>query len=71
MQRICENGRQLIAQGHENAADFELKINELLHAWHELKEAVDDRQRRLAESEKAHQVWPFICIQYRSCLTVQ
>lgn len=56
VQRICDNGRKLIQEGHENARDFELKINELLNAWKELKDAVEDRRKRLAESEKAHQV---------------
>uniref|UniRef100_A0A915ITG0 Spectrin beta chain n=1 Tax=Romanomermis culicivorax TaxID=13658 RepID=A0A915ITG0_ROMCU len=55
VQRICDNGRKLIHEGHENARDFEAKIDELLKAWKELKDALDDRQKRLAESEKAHQ----------------
>lgn len=55
IQRICDNGRKLIEEGHENAREFELKINELLNAWTELKDAVEDRRRRLAEAERAHQ----------------
>lgn len=56
VQKICDNGRKLIQEGHENAREFELKINELLNAWKELKDSVEDRRKRLAESEKAHQV---------------
>ncbi|KRX92696.1 Spectrin beta chain [Trichinella pseudospiralis] len=54
IQRICDNGRKLIASGHENAPDFEAKIKELLEALEELKKDVEKRRERLAESEKAH-----------------
>ncbi|CDW55393.1 Spectrin beta chain [Trichuris trichiura] len=53
--RICDNGRKLIASGHENAPEFEAKINELLEAMEDLKTDVEKRRRKLAESEKAHQ----------------
>ncbi|KRY58051.1 Spectrin beta chain [Trichinella britovi] len=55
IQRICDNGRKLIASGHENAPEFEAKIKELLEALEELKKDVEKRRERLAESEKAHQ----------------
>uniref|UniRef100_A0A914UUW0 Spectrin alpha chain-like protein n=1 Tax=Plectus sambesii TaxID=2011161 RepID=A0A914UUW0_9BILA len=55
IQKICDNGRELIEGGHENSAAFELKINELMHAWQELKDAVDARKARLADSELGHQ----------------
>ncbi|KAL1246260.1 Spectrin beta chain [Trichinella spiralis] len=55
IQRICDNGRKLIASGHENAPEFEAKIKELLEALEELKKDVEKRRQRLAESEKAHQ----------------
>jgi spectrin beta len=53
---ICNNGRALIEQGHENSAEFELKINEMMNAWKELADAVIARKARLADSEQAHQV---------------
>ncbi|KFD59451.1 hypothetical protein M514_28370, partial [Trichuris suis] len=53
--RICDNGRKLIASGHENAPEFEAKINELLEAMEDLKTDVEKRRKKLAESEKAHQ----------------
>lgn len=46
----------ILDSGHENSAEFELKINELLNAWKDLKEAMERRKNKLAESEKAHQV---------------
>ncbi|KAK0414269.1 hypothetical protein QR680_007238 [Steinernema hermaphroditum] len=53
--KICDNGRELIAEGHENSAAFELKISELQNAWKELKDAIEARKAHLSESEKAHQ----------------
>ncbi|VDO32364.1 unnamed protein product [Haemonchus placei] len=55
IERICDNGRELIDAGHENSAAFEQRIAELRDAWQELKDAIKDRKDRLAESEKAHQ----------------
>ncbi|TKR87947.1 hypothetical protein L596_012272 [Steinernema carpocapsae] len=55
IEKICDNGRELIAEGHENSAAFELKISELQNAWKELKDAIEARKDHLAESEKAHQ----------------
>ncbi len=55
IEKICENGRELINAGHDNAAAFELKIGELRNAWQELKDALDTRKALLADSERAHQ----------------
>lgn len=33
IEKICENGRELIAEGHENSDLFESKILELQNAW--------------------------------------
>lgn len=33
IEKICANGRELIDEGYENSAAFELKINELLNTW--------------------------------------
>uniref|UniRef100_A0A914C484 Spectrin beta chain n=1 Tax=Acrobeloides nanus TaxID=290746 RepID=A0A914C484_9BILA len=52
---ICRNGQKLIDEGHENAPHFQEKINELQTSWRELRDAIEDRKQRLAESEKAHQ----------------
>uniref|UniRef100_F1KPP4 Spectrin beta chain n=1 Tax=Ascaris suum TaxID=6253 RepID=F1KPP4_ASCSU len=55
IEKICANGRELIDQGHENSAMFELKISELQNTWKDLKDALEARKAHLAESEKAHQ----------------
>ncbi|ULT90413.1 hypothetical protein L3Y34_008629 [Caenorhabditis briggsae] len=53
--QICNNGQELIDEGHANGPAFEKKIQELRAAWQELKDAVKDRKGDLGESEKAHQ----------------
>uniref|UniRef100_A0A158R574 Spectrin beta chain n=1 Tax=Syphacia muris TaxID=451379 RepID=A0A158R574_9BILA len=55
IEKICENGKELIAQGHENSELFDAKIVELRSAWKQLKDALEERRLHLAESEKAHQ----------------
>ena len=55
IERIVANGRELIDEGHENAAQFQTLIDELNAKWAELKQALDARKERLEESETAHQ----------------
>jgi spectrin beta len=52
---VTANGQRLIDEGHENADAFRRLIEELHAKWNELKEALEARKSRLAESEKAHQ----------------
>ncbi|VDN35112.1 unnamed protein product, partial [Gongylonema pulchrum] len=33
IEQICRNGRELIDEGHENSAEFEQKIKELMRTW--------------------------------------
>jgi spectrin beta len=52
---ICNNGRKLIDEGHEDADEFERLNEELMAKWNELKEALEERKRRLEKSERAQQ----------------
>uniref|UniRef100_A0A1A9URJ1 Spectrin beta chain n=1 Tax=Glossina austeni TaxID=7395 RepID=A0A1A9URJ1_GLOAU len=52
---ICNNGRKLIDEGHEDAKKFEALISDLTQKWQELKDAVDNRKKHLLESEKVQQ----------------
>lgn len=33
IEKICQNGRELIDEGHENSVEFEQKIDELMRIW--------------------------------------
>lgn len=52
---ICNNGRKLIDEGHEDAKKFEALISDLTQKWQELKDAVENRKKHLLESEKVQQ----------------
>uniref|UniRef100_A0A2I9LPT2 Spectrin beta chain n=1 Tax=Centruroides hentzi TaxID=88313 RepID=A0A2I9LPT2_9SCOR len=54
---VCENGRKLISEGHEDSKEFQSLIDELTHLWEELKKAIDYRKEKLLEAEKAHQYY--------------
>ncbi|RWS10326.1 spectrin beta chain-like protein [Dinothrombium tinctorium] len=54
---VCENGRKLITDGHEDSEEFERLINELLAMWEDLKQKIDNRKNKLLESEKAQQYY--------------
>ncbi|XP_076312784.1 spectrin beta chain-like isoform X3 [Tachypleus tridentatus] len=54
---ICDNGDKLINEGHEDSEEFKKLIEELLTLWEELKNATDNRKKKLDESEKAHQYY--------------
>ncbi|CAN8009377.1 unnamed protein product, partial [Ixodes pacificus] len=54
---ICENGRKLVAEGHEDAAEFDRLVKELEDLWAKLRDALDARRRDLLVSEKAHQYY--------------
>lgn len=53
---VCTNGQKLIDEGHEDLDEFTRLINELLDAWQQLKDAVENRKNQLLQSEKAQQV---------------
>ncbi|VDK74725.1 unnamed protein product [Litomosoides sigmodontis] len=55
VEKICENGREMIDEGHENSSEFQQKIDELMKVWQNLKDSLNARKEQLAESEKAHQ----------------
>uniref|UniRef100_A0A1I8EKU7 Spectrin beta chain n=1 Tax=Wuchereria bancrofti TaxID=6293 RepID=A0A1I8EKU7_WUCBA len=55
IEKICQNGREMIDEGHENRSEFQQKIDELMKIWQNLKDSLDARKEHLAESEKAHQ----------------
>lgn len=52
---ICNNGQKLIDEGHEDADQFALLIQELTQKWQELKDAVDNRHKNLEQSERVQQ----------------
>ncbi|KAH8380943.1 spectrin beta chain isoform X1 [Drosophila serrata] len=52
---ICNNGRKLIDEGHEDAKKFEALISDLTQKWQELKDAIENRRKHLLESEKVQQ----------------
>ncbi|XP_067118329.1 spectrin beta chain isoform X2 [Centruroides vittatus] len=54
---VCENGRKLISEGHEDSKEFQSLIDELTHLWEEMKKAIDYRKEKLLEAEKAHQYY--------------
>ncbi|VDN06971.1 unnamed protein product [Thelazia callipaeda] len=55
IEKICQNGWELVNEGHENSAEFQQKIDELKQVWQNLKDSLNKRKEHLAESEKAHQ----------------
>lgn len=54
---ICENGRKLIGEGHEDSSEFDRLIKELVELWNELKNTMDIRKNKLLESERAQQYY--------------
>lgn len=54
---ICENGRKLIGEGHEDSPEFDRLIKELIELWNELKNTMDVRKNKLLESERAQQYY--------------
>ncbi|GFT00678.1 spectrin beta chain [Nephila pilipes] len=54
---ICENGQKLISEGHEDSGEFQRLIDDLLQQWQDLKHALDVREDKLLESEKAQQYY--------------
>ncbi|OZC09778.1 hypothetical protein X798_03181 [Onchocerca flexuosa] len=55
IEKICQNGREMIDEGHENSSEFQQKIDELMKICQNLKDSLNARKEHLAESEKAHQ----------------
>lgn len=53
---ICENGQKLISESHEDSEEFQRLIEDLLDRWSDLKKALEAREDKLLESEKAQQV---------------
>ncbi|KAH8028230.1 hypothetical protein HPB51_014185 [Rhipicephalus microplus] len=54
---ICEDGRRLAAEGHQDGPEFERLARELEELWAELRRALDARRDDLMISEKAHQYY--------------
>lgn len=54
---ICEDGRRLAAEGHQDGPEFERLARELEELWAELRRALDARREDLLVSEKAHQYY--------------
>lgn len=54
---ICDAGRKLIAQGHEDSREFEQLIAQLTAAWNELMQSMERRKAELFEAERAQQYY--------------
>jgi spectrin beta len=52
---ICNNGQKLIDEGHEDASEFTDRISGLTQKWQELKDALNQRRKRLENSERVQQ----------------
>lgn len=52
---ILDAGRKLISEGHEDSAEFERLMKQLISSWDDLKKKMDTRKNLLLESEKAQQ----------------
>lgn len=53
---ICETGDKMIRDGHEDAPEFNNLKDELLAEWDNLKQANDNRRKKLEENEKVQQL---------------
>ncbi|KAG1673120.1 Spectrin beta chain [Nymphon striatum] len=54
---VCDNGRKLISEDHEDSEEFQNLIEELISMWKELIDAMDYRKSKLAESQRAQQYY--------------
>uniref|UniRef100_A0AC35TJQ1 Spectrin beta chain n=1 Tax=Rhabditophanes sp. KR3021 TaxID=114890 RepID=A0AC35TJQ1_9BILA len=52
---ITKNGEALVESGYGDPQEFKDKIKELQTEWTKLKDIIDQRKDKLADSEKAHQ----------------
>jgi len=57
IEKIVKDGNKLIQEGHEDSAEFEQLINQLLAELNILKEAIAQREIKLLESEKAQKYY--------------
>lgn len=53
---VVEVGTELIQEGHPQSEEFNALISDLLQRWQELKDAVENRKKRLELSDIAQQV---------------
>ncbi|XP_064484271.1 spectrin beta chain-like isoform X3 [Ornithodoros turicata] len=54
---ICEDGRKLVEEGHEDSEEFSELVKDLQERWARLRDALDARRQALLVSEKAHQYY--------------
>ncbi|KAG9510173.1 Spectrin beta chain, partial [Fragariocoptes setiger] len=54
---ICQTGKRLIDDGHEDAQEFQQLIEQLQNEWSNLKEKVDKRRDGLLQSERVQQYY--------------
>lgn len=58
---VCNNGQKLIDENHEDKSEFQKLIGDLKGRYQDLKEAVENRENGLNQSEKVQQVlWEII-----------
>ncbi|XP_064621468.1 spectrin beta chain-like isoform X3 [Lineus longissimus] len=52
---VCNDGREMIEDGHPQSEDFQQRIDEVMTNWDDLKNAIEKREERLGQSEVAQQ----------------
>lgn len=55
IQQVCQDGENMIQEGHERTEEFQNLIASLLAEWQNLKQAIDERRQRLADSQRVQQ----------------
>ncbi|XP_014681189.1 PREDICTED: spectrin alpha chain, non-erythrocytic 1-like [Priapulus caudatus] len=55
VQDVCEQGQQMINEGHFAAEDISTKVNGLVDKWQQLKDKAGQREQDLQDSLEAHQ----------------
>ena len=53
--QVCKDGERLIADGHEDAGEFAVLMEQLQDQWRQLQDAMEARKNKLAVSERAQQ----------------
>ena len=55
IQQVCLDGEHMIQEGHARTDEFQQLIAALLAQWQNLKQAIDERRRRLDDSQRVQQ----------------
>jgi len=55
IQQVCQDGENMIGEGHQRTEEFQQLIASLLAHWQNLKQAIDERRQRLQDSQRVQQ----------------